>query len=242
MNLAEGLRRGNYVRLLINVEGQTEETFVNEVLAPHLRKPNGAFDSVNARLYGDPRQNKQKWGGGKTWSSVANGILYYLKSDSDLVVTTMVDYYGMPNDWPGRREAPKQILENRATFVENAIFNDIHTRLGTELFPERFFPYVSMHEFESLLFSDCEKLGSLILKPKLVKKFAEVRKQFKTPEEINDSPETAPSKRIKKLDPSYNKELFGNIVALGIGLSKMRDECPHFASWLQKLESIKLEP
>lgn len=62
------------------------------------------------------------------------------------------------------------------------------------------------------------------------------RSAFGTPEDINDSPETAPSKRIQRLVPHYEKPLHGILAFLDIGLQKVRDECPHFAQWIRRLE------
>jgi len=106
--------------------------------------------------------------------------------------------------------------------------------------PSRFIPYVVMHEFEGLLFSDCTKLGSGIGRPDLVPHFQKIRDSFTTPEEINDSSETAPSKRLLKLVPGYEKPLLGTLAALEIGLDAIRSACPHFHSWLNRLEAAAL--
>ncbi|MDQ6700347.1 MAG: DUF4276 family protein [Acidobacteriota bacterium] len=55
--------------------------------------------------------------------------------------------------------------------------------------------------------------------------------------DINDSPLTAPSKRVRDLMPGYEKPLLGSLAALEIGLSCFRRECPHFDEWLGRLES-----
>ena len=94
-----------------------------------------------------------------------------------------------------------------------------------------------MHEFEALLFSDCDRLGAGIEKPELVPRFQEIRNAFRNPEEIDDSPETAPSKRLKNLVPEYQKVLFGTLGAQAIGLARMRESCPHFDGWLRRLEA-----
>jgi len=63
-----------------------------------------------------------------------------------------------------------------------------------------------------------------------------IREQFATPEDINDSPEDCPSKRIVNLIPGYQKPLYGTLAILEIGLARIRAECPHFDEWLRKLE------
>ena len=79
----------------------------------------------------------------------------------------------------------------------------------------RFIPYVQMYEFEGLLFSDTLALAKGVNQGRLVDRFKIIRDQFDTPEEINDSPETAPSKRILNLFPEYDKPLHGSLAAYG---------------------------
>ena len=62
--------------------------------------------------------------------------------------------------------------------------------------------------------------------------------EFNSPEEINDSPLTHPSRRVVELVPAYQKPIFGNIAALEIGFDRIRSECPHFRAWLERLESL----
>ena len=94
-----------------------------------------------------------------------------------------------------------------------------------------------MHEFEAMLFSDCGMFSEVIGRPDLAEIFQRVRDSFATPEEINDSPETAPSKRIIGSLPSYQKPLLGVAGASEIGLPAIRLQCPHFDDWLVRLES-----
>ncbi|MDP2158323.1 MAG: DUF4276 family protein, partial [Nitrospirota bacterium] len=105
----------------------------------------------------------------------------------------------------------------------------------------RFVPYVMMHEFEGLLFSDCEGFSRGIGRPQLVDEFQAIRDQFSSPEEINDSPITAPSKRVKELVQGYEKPLMGTLAILEIGLNTIRAECPHFREWLARLEALPEE-
>jgi hypothetical protein len=98
-----------------------------------------------------------------------------------------------------------------------------------------------MHEFEALLFSDPEKLAASLYRPELAEQFASIRNGFASPEEINDSLESAPSKRILKLYPRYEKPLGGALAAIEIGLETMRSECQHFNDWLSRLERIPAE-
>lgn len=225
-------------RLLIHVEGETEEEFVNEVLAPHLYR--SGFSKVSARLVGNARQRDRR-GGIRAWSSVRKDIIHHLKEDVGSISTTMVDYYALPQTgdraWPGRALTSALPFEQKASTVENALTVDLAAEMGDSFYPNRFIPFVMMHEFEGLLFSNCERFGKGIGKPELAPQFQAIRNQFATPEEINDSPETAPSKRVEGLVPGYEKPLLGALAAIEIGLDAIRAECPHFNQWLTRLET-----
>lgn len=225
-------------RLLIHVEGETEEAFVNEVLTPHLYRH--GYTNVGARLVGNARQRDRR-GGIRAWNAVRKDIIQHLREDQSALATTMVDYYALPQTgdraWPGRAEAGDLPFPHKAATVQLALAVDIRHQMGEQFNPHRFVPYVMMHEFEGLLFSDCERFGEGIGRPDLVSQFQIIRNQFTSPEEINDSPQTAPSKRVEALVPGYEKPLLGTLAVLEIGLEPIRRECPHFNDWLTCLES-----
>ena len=224
-------------RLLIHVEGQTEETFVKQVLAPHLYRL--GYESVSARLIGNARL-RQGRGGIRAWSTVRRDIVNHLREDVRTLSTTMVDYYGMPQSgskaWPGRAAATILAFDQKPLAVGNAILEDIQGELGDDFDPSRFIPYVMMHEFEGLLFSDPTRFAQGIGRADLSPRFEEIRSEFSTPEEINDSPLTAPSHRVRDLEPRYVKPLMGTLAVTAIGLEAIRRECPIFRSWIQRLE------
>jgi len=233
--------QASVVRLLIHVEGETEEAFVNEVLAPHLY--GRGYATVSARLLGNARLRDRR-GGIRAWDSVRQDIIHHLCEDPGCIATTMVDYYALPRvgtkAWPGRDAPSGFSFEQKAQAVEDAIFADVCGRMGTGFATSRFVPFVVMHEFEGLLFSDCDRFAVGIGRPELAPAFRGVRQGFGSPEEINDSPETAPSKRVEGLFPGYQKPLFGALAALEIGLEAMRGECGHFNRWLERLEAIAI--
>ena len=226
-------------RILVQVEGQTEETFVNEVLSPHLFQ---FHHYISARLIGNARQRARR-GGICGWDAASRDIMTHLKSDANIYVTTMVDYYALPASgigaWPGRAEAAaKRMYADKATVIHQALLDDITGRMDANFRPDHFIPYVLMHEFEALLFSDCQSFAQGIAKPELAGRFEAIRQDFTTPEEINDSPLTAPSKRVENLVPGYEKPLLGNLAILEIGLSAIRRECLLFGQWLTTLEKL----
>ena len=225
-------------RLLVHVEGQTERTFVETVLGPHLC--NAGYSSVRARLIGNARASFRR-GGALSWQTVREGILNHLKDDRQAIVTTMVDYYGMPQGgqraWPGRVEARTRRLAQRAAVVQRALADDIANHMESSFDQRRFISYVSMHEFEALLFSDCARFAESVGHPDVASRMEAILIEFGDPEAIDDSQETAPSKRILQLLPSYRKPAMGAIAIQNIGLATIRSRCANFSDWLGRLEA-----
>ncbi len=93
-----------------------------------------------------------------------------------------------------------------------------------------------MHEFEALLFSDCERFAQSIGAPQIRAEMQSVLDQFGDPEEINDSEATAPSKRILRMVPQYDKVAMGTAAIQDVGLESVRRQCRNFGCWLNRLE------
>ena len=220
------------VRALAFVEGPTEEKFVREIVGPSLA-PRSVF--IVATTPGRRRAQ----GGVQRWGRIKKELLRYLKEDADRVVTTMFDYYGLPSDWPGTEEAMRARSHiNAAQAIEHAILADVCDELGQLFDPRRFIPYIQMHEFEALLFSDTQVLAEVVQNPALQSSLDGIVEECGEPEGIDDNPDTAPSKRIRTFVSDYQKVVHGIIAAKRIGLSTMRERCPHFAHWLESLEDL----
>jgi len=155
----------------------------------------------------------------------------------------MIDYYGLPGDFPGAKQAAGEpITARRAALLERAMTEE----LGNPLPPEtlrRFIPHVSMHEFEGLLFSRPDRIAEVLMDDGPLPRLREIRGSFQTPEDIDDGPTTAPSKRLLAHFPRYKKRVDGPSITEAIGLPVIRRECPLFDAWLTRLESLEpLEP
>ena len=145
----------------------------------------------------------------------------------------MFDYYALPSDFPGFSEAQKSPNKyDQIQILETAFADDINDR--------RFIPYIQLHEFEALIFSDPQMLAGLYLEhEKAIKQLVEIAKQFDNPELINNGAQTAPSKRIISLIPEHKgNKTEGALVAQKIGIVRLKERCKHFSLWLQKLESL----
>lgn len=218
-------------RVVAVVEGQTEQDFVRNVLAPWLAT-RGVY--LTARLVGKPGHK----GGVGEYQRAKTDILVVLKTDAKVFATTMFDFYGMPNSWPAREDAAKASHAEKAQLVENAVRQDISRDMGPAFQTSRFLPYIQMYEFESLLFSKPSAVCEVLRSPKQLTQVEQIRASFANPEEINDGPQTAPSKRLLRVFSDYRKRLHGLISANRIGLQEMRSECPHFNEWVERLEAL----
>ena len=206
----------------IYCEGQTEESFVNDVLYPY-------FSSMD--IYVTPIIHKTKrtptkaFKGGVSKYAPIKDELIKLCQDSNCIVTTMFDYYAMPEDTPFIDHQDIDIYK-RIDFIENAINEDIG-------YKNLLFNLV-LHEFEALLFSEPQAFEH-IASDRVVRQLQAIRNSAETPEHINNSAETAPSKRIQNVVNGYSKVRQGIIVAKYIGIDKMMSECRHFSAWINKI-------
>lgn len=224
------------IRLNIIVEGQTEETFVNKMLGPHL----GALNVfVSARCVQTGRKRGRIFRGGMiSYLKAQNDIKLWMKEDKgdDVRFTTMFDFYRLPSDFPGIVEA-KQISDPYKK-IEVA-----EEKLEADIASHRFIPYLQLHEYEALLFSDLDKFHHYYIdhNSQLNKLKQDVFGVI-NPELINDNPETAPSKRIIKYLPFYEgeKPSAGPIIAEHIGLQRIRSKCQHFNEWVSLLERLNI--
>ena len=219
------------LRLNIVCEGQTESAIVKTILSPHLATFNVG---VSAPMIG----TSGKKGGNVTLKRLRENVRDCLIQDRSSFCTTFVDFYGIDDNFPGKKEASSvSSLSDKQDVVCDAFADKLAQSLD-EGPMRRFIPYVQMHEFEALLFSNPVALAMSIGKPELQNDLTAIREQFQTPEHINDNQNTAPSERILQLTSRYRKPLVGVLAALEIGLPRMRQECPLFDAWLKKLENL----
>lgn len=223
------------MRLHFVVEGQTEETFVNRVLAAHL----SAFSVwADARCVMTRRKCGITHRGGLTrYERARKDIVLWMKEDqnSDAAFTTMFDLYALPEDFPGISES-REIADPRArvTALEDA--------LRLNISHQRFIPYLQLHEFEALVLADPRRLDCQFFEHQsAIEELTRLTSEFESPELIDDGNDTAPSKRIIRQIPEYAgmKATAGPLVVGRIGLAVIRKSCPHFGEWLQKLEGLE---
>jgi hypothetical protein len=225
------------VRVYIVTEGQTETNFVNKILVPHFLNRNMTLIPCTVVTKSDKKAGRQYKGGISRYLKVKNDIvrcLAYTKKDTSTVyVSTMFDFYRLPNDFPGYGVA-QEINDPylKVEFLEKSLQEDI-----CENEPS-FLPYLSLHEFEALLFSNIEIMKKHFFE-KDVTRLMDTALQYNNPELINNDEQTAPSKRILQCVPEYAKPIDGIEIAQKIGLAVLRAKCGHFNRWIRRLEGLE---
>lgn len=219
------------IRVHIICEGQTEEMFVNEVLSDAF---NPLHIALIPALIGRPGHK----GGNFKFERLLIDIKARLLKDKTAYCTTFFDFYGLPESFPGKKSAAGQTTpQDKAQHLQDALLKKLGDAIPSSAL-RRFIPYVQMHEFEGLLFSNPEALAISLGNAKLVTPFQQITSAYASPEAINNHPQTAPSKRIEALYPGYEKPINGSLAALDIGLTTMRKQCALFDGWLTTLQEL----
>lgn len=216
-------------RLYVTVEGHTELEFVKGLLVPHLAAL--AID-VRPRVVTTNRKLGTR-GGVLSFDQVKRDLSRLLLEDRSphTRFTTMVDLYALPETFPGEPRTGGAAIERVRSF---------EAAWAEEMKDPRFLPYLQLHEFEALLFCELELLEKRLEGSSAGLKALQRQVRGLAPEDINEGPTTAPSKRIIAHVPSYQraKRRVGAAVAVEIGLQKIRACCPHFHEWLTQLEML----
>lgn len=230
------MKRLKYLNII--AEGSTEENFVNNVMVEHFAALN-IFVSVRKITTGwDKTNSKAAKGGFLKYIQFKNDVLRWIKSEKNrenTYYTSFIDLYAFPQDEDSRYTKQIQNIKDcykKINALENAISQDIAH--------QNFIPYVQLHEFEAFILVAPERLTVLYPESEIAIEKLKNSILGLNPEEINEFPQTAPSKRIIQYLPTYEKQKaqVGALVAEDIGLDLLREKCPHFNEWITKLENI----
>ena len=212
-------------RLAVVVEGRTKERFVKSVLGPHL---------IDVGIEAVPYlvgSGTRKVGGGDVHVDILTSDLIRTLDEFEFdAATSLVDFYGF-RDREGRT----------AEQLESVILEEIMRERNNN---PRVRPYIQMHEFEGLLFSNPEAFGVIGrrgARPDIAR-LRQIRCEFDTPEDINDSQDSAPSKQIENAVRGYRKIDDGFAVAKETGIERISEECPRFRRWLEWINGLAEDP
>lgn len=214
-------------RVYIICEGQSEEAFIRQVLMPYF-KQHYLIPKVTKTSIGHK-------GGGLKYHRIKKEILNLL-NHKEAFVSTFFDYYALPSDFPKYDEQVQgNDIYQKIDILEQGFCNDINH--------QRFFPHIQPYEFESLLFSDIDKIiqadAEWSGKKPYLNALERIIQEFENPEFINNSPQTSPSHRLEDIfNKTYNKVLHGRIIAEKITITKIREKCKHFDEWCKKISSV----
>ncbi len=207
-------------RLIIICEGETEKEFCDAILTNY-------FLDKNITIY--TPLIKTSHGGIVSWGKLKNEIETHLKQDTEAYVTTFIDLYRLPSSYPNYNIKDPDNMQA-------GMLQDIDSVLSS-----RFIPYIQRHEFECFIFASLDVLKRTFARAD--NDFSEIEKATtkysSNLEDINDGTTTAPSERLKRHLPEYEKGLDGAYLVDEIGLETIRLKCPRFNNWIEQLEKIK---
>ncbi len=214
-------------RLVIIAEGETEESFVNNILCPFFCSK-GIYNSIQCF------KTKHSHGGMSKYSYIKKDILNIIY-EKNVVVSMMIDFYRLPSDFPGFNDLKvTQTHQEQANLLETRIKKDLEDSQN-QLF-DNFIPYIQLHEFEALVFASISGIDSLFERSEMdYNGLMNVIQQYPNPEDINNHPDTAPSVRLKKLISGYNKVLHGIDIINTVGMAELLEKCPRFKTWIESM-------
>lgn len=208
------------IRIAISVEGQTEDEFCKQVLQSYFRSKDIELTPV---IVTTKRRNCGiKYKGGCINLDRIKSEITKLLPNFDYV-TTFYDLYG---------------FDITGTFTADELETKINDLFSGD---RRLLPYIQKYEFETLLFSKPSYYAEYFQASAKVD-IEQIISSCGGVENINNSKETAPSKRIDKFfdkyDEQYDKVFHGASIADDIGLDIIKHECPRFAQWLTNIEAL----
>jgi len=214
-------------KILVLVEGQTEEQFIKNVLLDYFLQRKIWLVPVIIETK-EIKSGPNFKGGINSYRKIKEDLEKLLGDSSAIVVTTMIDYYGLPKDFPTFTRTGTCYQKVKA--AEDAFVAEVNN--------QKFIPYLQLHEFEGILFSAPTAISDTMdTSGRSRSELEKIRNSVTSPEEINEGVETHPSKRIQRLFPNYNKPLHGTLISTRIGVIQLMDDCPHFKQWIECLIS-----
>lgn len=217
-------------RLLMLVEGQSEEIFVKKTLTPYLAE-RGVYVQLPIVLWTKRLRTGSGYRGGvSSWSQIRKSLAP-LTYDTDAWVTTLLDFYGLPEDFPGYQEA-RGMGDPRGQVAA------LQEQFAVEIGHPRFIPFFALHEFEAWLFCSPDVVAEHFDDTGLATKVRKAVAHAGEPELINHGEETHPKARLQTMRTGYKETSDGPLLVEKIGIPAIRSACSHFAGWLDQLEAL----
>lgn len=212
------------------VEGQTEEAFVNQVIAPALSLKQVYVTAT--RIMTSQSAHRMYKGGFVNFAHLERDVARLLASDQKRYVGCMVDLYRLPQTVPGYAQA--KTYSNAYDKVKW-----LHQEWSIYFNSLRFIPFVQLHEFEALLYADPQSAQIVTGSNQAANAMSKALAHFDgNPELVNETPDGAPSKRLIAAFPGYQKVVHGVQIAQQVGLQNIQMKCSHFKTWYDRLSTL----
>lgn len=221
--------------LYIFCEGQTEQGFCKRVLQPYFFPDHdGLIHPV--LIAHSRRKGRISRGGVNKYQIIKDDMLRSFSEHQrpQVLFTSFIDVYALPHDFPGYAQNTRN-PDNPRPFVEA-----LEVAFQNDIPDTRFIAYLQLHEFETFFFADPDALRIAYDQiDSAVTELKDVAEKAGDIETINDSPTTAPSKRVIQVIPGYehDKPIVGPDVAEYIGMPKLIRACPHFGDWVERIST-----
>lgn len=217
-------------QIVLLVEGQTEEAFVNRVLQPHIGVSNAYLTPIVVHTSRAADGSASRGGG--SWKHYDSFLRTLLSQPHWSMITTLVDYYGYPSDAPqcscsGMHLQPA-CVEAREQAIQATLPSD-----------QRFVPFIALYEFETLVIAAGAGAADVLGNAEASKAFKRiVNENDGDAERINNSPATAPSKRVAETIEGYSKVRDGVAIIENV-LDSALIYTPRFDAWISLLKAVE---
>ena len=211
-------------RVVFVVEGDTEVSFIQKCVIPYLYK-RGFRNPMNAQKILTNRKLHKK--GGNVGFEYLKNDVRRIAATGDVLITTLLDFFRLPTDYPGYTTDSLRLAD-----IESAMRGE----MGKVMDVSCFLPYIQRHEIESLMYTKMDEFDLVIDDRQALDRLQEIIDSYPNPEDINGGADTAPSKRLMKIFPSYQKTVDGEMILEMLDIDDIRSKCPRFNEWLSKLE------
>ncbi len=213
-------------RIVFIVEGDTEIQFVENQIIPYLQEKCGYHTPMNAQKITTNKKKNCK--GGNVGIEYLRNEIRKIAASGDTFITTLLDFFRLPNDFPNYTTDKTKVTE-----IEQGL-----TATMTHIVSHnRFLPYIQLHEVEALMFIKVEGFELFIDEDRQRQELQNIIAQYPNPEDINGGSATAPSKRLEKIFPTYNKVAYSGLVFDELSIDEIRNKCHRFNSWLNNIEN-----
>lgn len=173
--------------------------------------------------------------GGGDWARWKRDLQRILgeQGGDDVRVTTLFDLNGLPRGFPGLdADGAEQDSNRRCDRLQEA--------LATSIGDRRLIPYLQRHEFEALVLGSLPSLRKLLDADDDLEGLNGLEREIANlrPEDIDDGPHSASSKRLLAHIPGYRKAVHGPLATEDTGLAALRSQCERFDAWVALLEGL----